>query len=73
MLRWIEENVQHDKELLKLDCVGHNVTLNDFYKRCGFEYVGSTDGHSMFQRRYKIRKKRRNFYAFYFFSLSFKT
>ncbi|MDA1741304.1 GNAT family N-acetyltransferase [Bacillus cereus] len=51
ILQWIEENVQHDKEFLKLDCVGHNVTLNDFYKRCGFEYVGSTDGHSMFQKR----------------------
>ena len=51
MLQWIEENIQHDKEFLKLDCVGHNLTLNDFYKRCGFEFIGSTDGHSMFQKR----------------------
>lgn len=33
MLRWIEENVQHDKEFLKLDCVGHNRTLNDFIRK----------------------------------------
>ncbi|MGH0676813.1 GNAT family N-acetyltransferase [Bacillus luti] len=54
MLRWIEENVQHDKEYLKLDCVGHNRILNDFYKRSGFEYVGSTDGLSMFQKRRRM-------------------
>ncbi|MBE7104009.1 GNAT family N-acetyltransferase [Bacillus cereus] len=51
ILQWIEENVQSDKEYLKLDCVGHNRTLNDFYKRNGFEYVGSTDGHSKFQKK----------------------
>ncbi|MGE6539343.1 GNAT family N-acetyltransferase [Bacillus luti] len=54
MLRWIEENVQHDKEYFKLDCVGHNRTLNDFYKRSGFEYVGSTDGLSKFQKRRRM-------------------
>lgn len=33
ILQWIEENVQHDKEFLKLDCVGHNRTLNDFIRK----------------------------------------
>ncbi|WP_242275666.1 GNAT family N-acetyltransferase [Bacillus cereus group sp. BfR-BA-01445] len=51
ILRWIEENVKHDKEFLKLDCVGHNRILNDFYKRNGFEYVGSTEGLSKFQKK----------------------
>ena len=51
MLRWIEENVQHYKEFLKLDCVGHNRILKDFYKKNGFEYVGSTDGLSKFQKK----------------------
>lgn len=51
ILQWVEENVQSDKEYLKLDCVGHNRTLNDFYKRCDFEYIGSTDGLSKFQKR----------------------
>ncbi|HGH7182488.1 GNAT family N-acetyltransferase [Bacillus cereus] len=54
MLRWIEENVQHDKGYLKLDCVGHNRILNDFYKRSGFEYVGSTDGLSKFQKKRRM-------------------
>ncbi|EJS69286.1 N-acetyltransferase [Bacillus cereus] len=51
MLQWVEENVQRDKKYLKLDCIGHNRTLNDFYKENGFEYVGSTDGLSKFQKR----------------------
>ncbi|MGG0080090.1 GNAT family N-acetyltransferase [Bacillus wiedmannii] len=51
ILQWVEENVQHEKEFLKLDCVGHNIKLNDFYKRCGFEYIGSTDGHSKFRMK----------------------
>ncbi|MGE6311025.1 MULTISPECIES: GNAT family N-acetyltransferase [Bacillus cereus group] len=51
ILHWVEENVQSDKEYLKLDCVGHNQLLNDFYKRCGLEYIGSTDGLSKFQKR----------------------
>ncbi|PEX80296.1 GNAT family N-acetyltransferase [Bacillus cereus] len=51
MLQWIEENVRRDKNYLKLDCARHNRTLNDFYKKNGFEYVGSTDGLSKFQKR----------------------
>ncbi|PEX37597.1 GNAT family N-acetyltransferase [Bacillus cereus] len=51
ILQWVDENVQCDKEFLKLDCVGHNLILNDFYKRSGFEYVGSTDGLSKFQKK----------------------
>ncbi|TCW50214.1 hypothetical protein EC917_11799 [Bacillus thuringiensis] len=51
ILQWIDENVQCDKEYLKLDCVGHNCTLNDFYKSSGFDYIGSTDGLSKFQKK----------------------
>lgn len=51
IVKWIEENVQSDKRYLKLDCVEYNRTLNDFYKKNGFEYVGSTDGHSKFQKK----------------------
>ena len=51
ILKWVEENVQYDKEYLKLDCVGHNRTLNDFYKSSGFDYIGSTDGLSKFQKK----------------------
>ena len=42
ILRWVEENVQCDKEYLKLDCVGHNRTLND------------TDGLSKFQKKRRM-------------------
>ncbi|MGF2712747.1 GNAT family N-acetyltransferase [Bacillus mycoides] len=51
ILQWVEENVQRDKKYLKLDCARHNRALNDFYKENDFEYVGSTDGLSKFQKR----------------------
>lgn len=54
ILQWIDGNVQHDKEFLKLDCAQHNRTLNDFYKKNGFEYVGSTDGLSKFQKKRRM-------------------
>lgn len=54
ILQWIDENVHCDKEFLKLDCVGHNRTLNDFYKRNGFEYVGSTEELSKFQKKRRM-------------------
>ncbi|WP_439873447.1 GNAT family N-acetyltransferase [Bacillus mycoides] len=51
ILQWIDENMQSDKQYLKLDCVGHNRILKDFYKKNGFAYIGSKDGHSKFQKR----------------------
>ncbi|TQR21389.1 GNAT family N-acetyltransferase [Psychrobacillus vulpis] len=49
ILHWILENINTDKELIKLDCVANNTKLNDFYKNNGFELIGIKDGHSKFQ------------------------
>lgn len=40
ILQWVEENVQNDKEFLKLDCVGHNRTLNDFIRKMVLNMLG---------------------------------
>ena len=50
MLRWIEENVQHDKEYLKLDCVGHNRILNDFIREVVLNILEVRMGLASFKR-----------------------
>ena len=50
MLRWIEENVQHDK-VLKLDCVGHNLTLNDFIRKMVLNILVVRMGLVSFKRK----------------------
>lgn len=51
VLQWLE--IYLGKEginTLRLDCVGSNNKLNEFYRNNGFEKVGTVDGHSMFQK-----------------------
>lgn len=52
ILSWIERGLQfpEHKKYIKLDCVGDNGKLNDYYKANGFQYAGSTDGHSKYQK-----------------------
>ncbi|MDG0875613.1 hypothetical protein L5D93_25590 [Paenibacillus thiaminolyticus] len=52
ILRWIEQGSQfpEPKKYIKLDCVGDNGKLNEYYKASGFQYAGSTDGHSKYQK-----------------------
>lgn len=49
---WIEQGLHfpEHKKYMKLDCVGDNKKLNDFYKANGFQHAGSTDGHSKYQK-----------------------
>jgi len=51
IIQWILENVQTEKAYLKLDCVGQNTKLNQFYQKSGFDYIGETDSHSKYQKR----------------------
>ncbi|NGP59670.1 hypothetical protein L3476_05380 [Paenibacillus thiaminolyticus] len=52
ILRWIEQGSQfpEPKKYIKLDCVGDNGKLNEYYKASGFQCAGSTDGHSKYQK-----------------------
>ncbi|WEG14365.1 GNAT family N-acetyltransferase [Pullulanibacillus sp. KACC 23026] len=53
MLEWAAEYGRKHPTFkwLRLDCVGHNVRLNDFYKSCGFTYVGLSDnGFSLYEK-----------------------
>lgn len=52
ILAWIEAYAI-DYEFLRLDCVAHNIKLNNFYKDNEFELVDITDDHSKYQKRIK--------------------
>lgn len=53
IIEWVENEVDYpsNKSFIRLDCVGENKKLNDYYKSRGFTYVGSTeDGHSKYEK-----------------------
>lgn len=52
MLEWaLEFTGILGREWLRLDCVGYNESLNDFYKKCGFTYIGHSDnGFSLYEK-----------------------
>ncbi|MBT2660116.1 GNAT family N-acetyltransferase [Bacillus sp. ISL-45] len=52
ILKWIEDNISTDKTYLKLDCVADNSKLNQFYCANGFHYLGETDQHSKYQKKF---------------------
>ena len=54
ILQWVEENVQCDKEYLKLDCVGHNRTLNDFIRKMVLNMLEVRMGLVSFKRKENV-------------------
>nr|WP_226641297.1 GNAT family N-acetyltransferase [Mesobacillus subterraneus] len=52
ILHWIDNNYSTDKSYLKLDCVADNSKLNQFYVANGFQYLGETDQHSKYQKKW---------------------
>jgi GNAT superfamily N-acetyltransferase len=53
IINWIEREIEFpiNKKFIKLDCVGDNQRLNDYYLMIGFQYLGSSeDGHSKYQK-----------------------
>ncbi len=52
IITWVENGLQFPsaKKYIRLDCVGDNEKLNAYYVSQGFEKVGSTDGHSNYQK-----------------------
>lgn len=53
IFEWVLEHMKSTgKTYLRLDCVGHNGKLNHFYKKQGFEYLGSSpNAHSKYQMK----------------------
>lgn len=51
ILHFIPSFITNKKDYIKLDCVATNTKLNNFYKSNGFEYMGTTDGHSKYQKK----------------------
>lgn len=51
VLQWLITYLRNKgKSTLRLDCVEDNNKLNDFYLFNGFEKVGTSDGHSLYQK-----------------------
>lgn len=53
ILKWIESNLEYpiDKKFIKLDCVGDNTKLNQYYLSNEYSFLGVTeDGHSRYQK-----------------------
>lgn len=53
ILKWIERNIEYpmNKKFIKLDCVGDNPKLNQYYSSNDYSYLGATDdGHSKYQK-----------------------
>lgn len=52
VLQWIETYLKSEgANMLRLDCLASNYKLNKFYLINGFEKVGASDGHTLFQKR----------------------
>lgn len=56
LLSWIDENIILDEGYIRLDCVGNNVVLNQFYQKIGFDHVGyigeGEDKNSLYEKRF---------------------
>jgi RimJ/RimL family protein N-acetyltransferase len=50
MIQWIEKHFFGQFMYLRLDCVSDNPRLNQFYKDCGFTFVGTTDGFNKYEK-----------------------
>lgn len=51
ILDWCESGVLfQDKYLIRLDCVGKNLSLNQFYQVNGYSYKGEKKGYSLYEK-----------------------
>ncbi|MGF9695390.1 GNAT family N-acetyltransferase [Paenibacillus sp. MABNR03] len=51
ILAWSSSGIRFEnKHVVRLDCVGDNERLNEFYPRNGYTFVGKTDGYSTYER-----------------------
>lgn len=52
IIQWIENKIkQEGKTIVRLDCVAHNKKLNDFYRRCGYTYLGRRHDFSLYEKK----------------------
>lgn len=54
ILNWCSTGIRFaDKQLIRLDCVAENDTLNSFYTRNGYLYVGEKDGFNTYVKAFE--------------------
>jgi GNAT superfamily N-acetyltransferase len=61
LMLWIEKGIRFTgKDRVRLDCIAGNDKLNHFYKKCGYTYMGETNGFSIYEKMlsdYVVNKK----------------
>lgn len=51
IIRWIEEEFSGQYMYLRLDCVSNNPRLNQFYRECGFNFIGYSNGFNKYEKQ----------------------
>ncbi|WP_127530449.1 GNAT family N-acetyltransferase [Paenibacillus kobensis] len=54
MLKWVHSGIHFDgRDRIRLDCIETNPQLNQFYKDCGYEYVGANGGFCLYEKFFR--------------------
>ncbi|MGF7048677.1 ribosomal protein S18 acetylase RimI-like enzyme [Paenibacillus sp. DS2015] len=50
ILHWVEKDIEYNnKDRIRLDCIADNETLNRFYQRNGYTYIGEVKGYNKYE------------------------
>ncbi|WP_149095468.1 GNAT family N-acetyltransferase [Paenibacillus terrae] len=51
LMQWIEQGIHFTgKDRIRLDCIAGNDKLSEFYRQCGYTYIGETNGYNIFEK-----------------------
>ncbi|MHB0882931.1 GNAT family N-acetyltransferase [Paenibacillus sp. SEL1] len=51
LMQWIERGIHFTgKDRIRLDCIAGNDKLSEFYRQCGYTYIGETNGYNIFEK-----------------------
>ncbi|MGW9529682.1 GNAT family N-acetyltransferase [Paenibacillus terrae] len=51
LVQWIEKGIRFTgKDRIRLDCIAGNDKLSQFYRQCGYTYIGETGGYNIFEK-----------------------
>lgn len=51
ILRWADSGIRFEgKDVVRLDCIADNLTLNEFYSQNGYASMGQTDGFNLYEK-----------------------
>ncbi|MFC5530029.1 GNAT family N-acetyltransferase [Cohnella yongneupensis] len=52
IMKWIDTGIAFppDKTCIRLDCIANNPTLNAFYRKAEYAYIGDKDGFNLYEK-----------------------